>query len=86
MRLHRSCLFMSMKIVLTIVTRESSCLTCSRYDFEERLLERVLRNELVIETMLEEVHETNVKVESALKLIHADKSILVDTLNSLEKS
>ncbi|KAH3809795.1 hypothetical protein DPMN_138175 [Dreissena polymorpha] len=86
MRLDRTCIFLFMNIVLVTSAREPSCQACSRYDFEERLLERVLRNELVIETMLKETRETNVKVESAIKLLHEDRGKLADSLNGLEKS
>ncbi|KAH3809845.1 hypothetical protein DPMN_138225 [Dreissena polymorpha] len=50
MLLHMQKMFLFMNIFLATVAREPACPACSRYDFEERLLERDLRNELVIET------------------------------------
>ncbi|KAH3814859.1 hypothetical protein DPMN_143372 [Dreissena polymorpha] len=75
-----------MNVILTILAKEPSCPACSRYDFEEKLLERVLRNELAIETMLKEIRETNVNVESALNLMKDDKKKLEETLGALDKS
>ncbi|KAH3814885.1 hypothetical protein DPMN_143402 [Dreissena polymorpha] len=75
-----------MNVILAIGAKEPSCPACSRYDFEERLLERVLRNELAIETMLKEIRETNVNVESALTLMKDDRKKLEATLDALEKS
>ncbi|KAH3846343.1 hypothetical protein DPMN_088644 [Dreissena polymorpha] len=63
---------------MATVATEPSCPACSRYDFEEKLLERVLRNELVIETMLNEIRDT-------VKVIQEDRSKLEDSLNGLEK-
>ncbi|KAH3814852.1 hypothetical protein DPMN_143365 [Dreissena polymorpha] len=86
MMLYMDCLFIFMNVILAVVAKEPSCPACSRYDFEERLLERVLRNELAIETMLKEIRETNVHVESALNLMTDDTKKLEETLNALEKS
>ncbi|KAH3809790.1 hypothetical protein DPMN_138170 [Dreissena polymorpha] len=86
MGLQGTCIFLFMNIILVTSGREPSCPACSRYDFKEILLERVLRNELVIGTMLKEVRDTYVKVKSAIKLMHEDRSKLEDSLNGSEKS
>ncbi|KAH3805367.1 hypothetical protein DPMN_133670 [Dreissena polymorpha] len=44
---------------------EPSTPICSRYDHEERLSERVLRNELALETTLNDILKTNAKVVDA---------------------
>ncbi|KAH3814838.1 hypothetical protein DPMN_143351 [Dreissena polymorpha] len=75
-----------MNVISVAVAKEPSCPACSRYDFEEKLLERVLRNELAIETMLKEIRETNVKVESALNLMQGDRKKIEATLDALDKS
>ncbi|KAH3846345.1 hypothetical protein DPMN_088646 [Dreissena polymorpha] len=75
---HRKCMLPFLNIILTTFAREPSCPAFSRYDFEERLLERVIRNELVIETMLKEIRET-------VKVIKEDRSKLEESLNGLEK-
>ncbi|KAH3814841.1 hypothetical protein DPMN_143354 [Dreissena polymorpha] len=69
---------------MATVAKEPSCPTCSRYDFDEKLLERVLRNELAIETMLKEIRETNAKVEATLHLMHDDRKKLEGILDSLD--
>ncbi|KAH3814858.1 hypothetical protein DPMN_143371 [Dreissena polymorpha] len=68
------------------MAKEPSCPACSRYDFEEKLLERVLRNELAIETMLKEIRATNVNVESALNLMQDDRKKTEGILEALDKS
>ncbi|KAH3809840.1 hypothetical protein DPMN_138220 [Dreissena polymorpha] len=84
MRLQLTCMFLLKNIILATSAREPSSPACSRYDYEERLLERVLRNELSIENMLKEIRETNVKVESALKLMHEDRHNLAASKEEMD--
>ncbi|KAH3809810.1 hypothetical protein DPMN_138190 [Dreissena polymorpha] len=69
MMLQRVFVFLLMNIIQTTAAKEPWRPACSRYDYEERLLERVIRNELSMETLLKEIHETNVKIESSLKIL-----------------
>ncbi|KAH3814836.1 hypothetical protein DPMN_143349 [Dreissena polymorpha] len=85
MMLHMEFLFILMNVIFVAVAKEPSCPACSRYDFEEKLLERVLRNELVIETMLKEIREPNVIVESALNLMKDDRKKLEGIIEALDK-
>ncbi|KAH3814743.1 hypothetical protein DPMN_143253 [Dreissena polymorpha] len=61
-----------------------SCPACSPYDFNERLLERVVRYELAFDTILKEVRETIVKVDSALKVMQEDRTKMDATLDDME--
>ncbi|KAH3809786.1 hypothetical protein DPMN_138165 [Dreissena polymorpha] len=62
MRLHRTCIFLFMNIVLAKVAREPYCPPCP--SCEERLLERVIRNELAMENLQK---ETGIKLNNAIK-------------------
>ncbi|KAH3809784.1 hypothetical protein DPMN_138163 [Dreissena polymorpha] len=84
MRLQLTYMILLKNIILAKAAREPSYPTCSRYDYEERLLERVLRNELSIENMLKEIRETYVKVESALNLMHEDRHKLSAAKEEME--
>ncbi|KAH3814837.1 hypothetical protein DPMN_143350 [Dreissena polymorpha] len=74
-----------MNVILAVVAIEPSCPACSRLDFEDKVLERVLRNELAIESMLKEIRETNAKVETTLNLMHDDRKKLEGILDTLDK-
>ncbi|KAH3814742.1 hypothetical protein DPMN_143252 [Dreissena polymorpha] len=71
-----------MNVILAVVGKEPASTACSRYDFEEKLLERVLRNELAIETMLKEIRETNVNVKSTLDALDKSKNDMESKINN----
>ncbi|KAH3814849.1 hypothetical protein DPMN_143362 [Dreissena polymorpha] len=75
-----------MNVILVVVTKEPSSPACSRYDFEEKLLERVLRNELAIETMLKEIRETNLNVKSTLGALDKSKDDMDSKLTNAIRS
>ncbi|KAH3805364.1 hypothetical protein DPMN_133667 [Dreissena polymorpha] len=85
MKLQKSLCLLLNVIVLTCA-REPSSPICSRYDYEERLLERVLRNELALETTLNEIVKTNDKVLDALKQLEDGKAKLESSLAVMEKT
>ncbi|KAH3859892.1 hypothetical protein DPMN_102713 [Dreissena polymorpha] len=60
-------LFNLLHVIVATSAREPSSPICSKYDYEERLLERVIRNELALETTLKEILKTNANVVDALK-------------------
>ncbi|KAH3755705.1 hypothetical protein DPMN_190403 [Dreissena polymorpha] len=60
--------------------REPSCPVCSRYDYEERILERVLRNEMAIDNLLAEIRQTNAEVKAALNMIKEDKTEIASAI------
>ncbi|KAH3807603.1 uncharacterized protein LOC127834975 [Dreissena polymorpha] len=67
-----------LNLVVRALTMEPSCPVCSKYEYEEKLLERVLRNEHALEHTLHDIKATHAKVVDALKTIH-DKIGSVNT-------
>ncbi|KAH3755664.1 hypothetical protein DPMN_190362 [Dreissena polymorpha] len=63
--------------------REPSCPVCSRYDYEERILERVLRNEMAMDNLLAEIRKTNAEVKAGLK---EDKTELATAMTAIKKA
>ncbi|KAH3814884.1 hypothetical protein DPMN_143401 [Dreissena polymorpha] len=87
MMLHRKFIIVFMSIIHATFAVEPlcrSCPACSPYDFNERLLERVVRYELAFDTILKEVRETIVKVDSALKVMQEDRTKMDATLDDME--
>ncbi|KAH3807737.1 uncharacterized protein LOC127835623 [Dreissena polymorpha] len=74
-----------LNVIVFTCAREPSSPICSRYDYEERLLERVLRNELALETTLNEILKTNGKVGDALKDLEDGKAKVESTLAVIEQ-
>ncbi|KAH3812894.1 hypothetical protein DPMN_141337 [Dreissena polymorpha] len=81
-----------MKIVLYVLSlavislaAEPACPSCSKYHFEEMLLERVLRNELALEHTLTEIKETNTKVVDALKKIQDENNKVNTAIELMER-
>ncbi|KAH3805374.1 hypothetical protein DPMN_133677 [Dreissena polymorpha] len=74
-----------LNLIVFTSAREPSSPICSRYDYEERLLERVLRNELALETTLNDILKTNAKVVDALKQLEDGKAKVDSTLAVMEK-
>ncbi|XP_052216578.1 uncharacterized protein LOC127834604 [Dreissena polymorpha] len=85
MQLQKKCMWLLLHVIHFTCAREPSSPACSRYDYEERLLERVLRNELALETTLSEILKTNAKVVHALKLLEDGKAKVESTLAEMEK-
>ncbi|KAH3805392.1 hypothetical protein DPMN_133695 [Dreissena polymorpha] len=85
MHLQKKGLFALLHMIVATCAREPSSLICSRYDYEERLLERVLRNELALETTLNEIMKTNAKVVDALTQLEDAKTKVDSTLAVMEK-
>ncbi|KAH3755699.1 uncharacterized protein LOC127848814 [Dreissena polymorpha] len=79
-------LFYALNITVAAFAREPSCPVCSRYDYEERILERVLTNELDMKNMVKEIRETNAKVEAALNVFQEDKTELATAMIKLTKT
>ncbi|KAH3898318.1 hypothetical protein DPMN_022546 [Dreissena polymorpha] len=76
MQLRKKCLFVLLHVIVATCSIEPSSPIRSRFEFEERLLERVLKNELALTTTLNEILKTNAKVVDALK---QDEKIKVES-------
>ncbi|KAH3815730.1 hypothetical protein DPMN_144261 [Dreissena polymorpha] len=63
---------------------EPSCPVCSTYEYEVRLLERVLSNEMALTNTLNKITKTHAKVEDSLKAIQAENVKLNTAMYSLE--
>ncbi|KAH3815733.1 hypothetical protein DPMN_144264 [Dreissena polymorpha] len=53
----------------TSLAIEPLCSVCSKYEYEERLLEQILSNELAMKNTLNKITETHKQVEDSLKAI-----------------
>ncbi|KAH3805424.1 hypothetical protein DPMN_133727 [Dreissena polymorpha] len=84
MQLQMKSLWLLLHLIVAMCAREPSSPICSRYDNEERLLERVLRSELALETILNEIVKTNTKVVDALKQLEDGKAKMESTLAVME--
>ncbi|KAH3805376.1 hypothetical protein DPMN_133679 [Dreissena polymorpha] len=85
MHLQKKGLFAFLHMIVATCAREPSSPICSRYNYEERLLERVLRNELALETTLNEIMKTNAKVVDALTQLEDAETKVDSTLAVMEK-
>ncbi|KAH3898309.1 hypothetical protein DPMN_022536 [Dreissena polymorpha] len=74
----------SIAIVVKAIAPEPSCDVCSKYDYEEKLLERVIRNELVLKDTLDKITYTHAKVELTLARIKDDQVKLYEIINVLK--
>ncbi|XP_052216575.1 uncharacterized protein LOC127834603 isoform X2 [Dreissena polymorpha] len=86
MLLLRKSLLLLLSVIVATCAREPSIPICSKYDYEERLLERVLRNEFALETTHDEIAKTNAKVVDALKQLVEEKAKVESTLAVIEKN
>ncbi|KAH3693312.1 complement C1q tumor necrosis factor-related protein 5-like [Dreissena polymorpha] len=68
----------------TSLAVEPSCPVCSKYEYEVKLLERVLSNEMALANTLNKITETRAKVEDSLKSIQAENVKLNNAMLSLE--
>ncbi|KAH3787904.1 hypothetical protein DPMN_166035 [Dreissena polymorpha] len=82
MELHKK---KTVHVIVAKCAREPFSTICSRYDYEERLLLRVLRNELALETTLKDILKTNSKVVDALKQLEDGKAKVDSALSVMEK-
>ncbi|KAH3805359.1 hypothetical protein DPMN_133662 [Dreissena polymorpha] len=85
MQLQKKCVFVLLNVIVASCAREPSSPICSRYDYEERLLERVLTHELALETTLSDIMKTNAQVVDALKQLKDGKAKVESTLEVMEK-
>ncbi|KAH3773817.1 hypothetical protein DPMN_175187 [Dreissena polymorpha] len=69
----------------TASAMERSCPVYSRFDYDEKLLERVIRNEFALKDTLDKITETNSKVQEMLKQIEKDYAKLNQALHALEE-
>ncbi|KAH3730263.1 hypothetical protein DPMN_056245 [Dreissena polymorpha] len=69
----------------TVFASEPSCPVLSRYDYEEKILERVIRNELVLQTTLQSIRETNEKVIAELHALQEEKVKINAVLEIIER-
>ncbi|XP_052218609.1 uncharacterized protein LOC127836169 [Dreissena polymorpha] len=70
-----------LNLAVTSLAAEPACPVCSRYNYEEMLLERVIRNELALEHTLKDIKETNTKVVDALRKLQ-DENDKVNIANA----
>ncbi|KAH3734001.1 uncharacterized protein LOC127850758 [Dreissena polymorpha] len=77
-------IFVSTYILL--VRTDLMCQDESNHDDEERLLERVIRNELALETLLKEIKGTNEDVIKGLREMRNTKTEVGELANKLERS
>ncbi|KAH3693305.1 uncharacterized protein LOC127863110 [Dreissena polymorpha] len=68
----------------TSVAVEPSCPVCSKYEYEERLLERVLSNELALRNILNKITETQAQVEDTLKAMKAESVKINDAMHAMD--
>ncbi|KAH3807470.1 hypothetical protein DPMN_135810 [Dreissena polymorpha] len=59
-------LFNALNILVVAFETEPSCPVCLRNDYQARLLDRLLSDELDLKNMLQEIRETMSTVEAAL--------------------
>ncbi|KAH3812871.1 hypothetical protein DPMN_141314 [Dreissena polymorpha] len=81
-----------MKIVLYVLSlavislaAEPACPSCSKYHYEEMLLERVLRNELSLEHTLTVINETNTNVVDALRKLQDENNKVNTAIELMER-
>ncbi|KAH3805321.1 hypothetical protein DPMN_133621 [Dreissena polymorpha] len=70
----------------TSFSLEPSCPICSKYDFVEQLLERVIRNEFALKDALDKITATHSKVVDTLKKIDEKEMTLNESIKSLRIS
>ncbi|KAH3804586.1 uncharacterized protein LOC127836304 [Dreissena polymorpha] len=64
---------------------QRSCPICSKFDYDEKLLERVIRNDILLNDALDKITETKAKVEHVLTRIIEDNAKAVNTLDVKRK-
>ncbi|XP_052761743.1 uncharacterized protein LOC128204367 [Mya arenaria] len=71
-------------LVSVAMASEPSCPACSKYDYEEKMLERMIRMEFVFEKVLKENKALSKTVEQDLMLINEESERLHVTVDSLK--
>ncbi|KAH3805423.1 hypothetical protein DPMN_133726 [Dreissena polymorpha] len=85
MNLQKKGFLLLLDVILAFCSREPLSPTCMLYEYEERLLERVLRNEIGLENTLKDIVKTHVKVEDALKQLEDGKVQIKSTLEAMKE-
>ncbi|KAH3805344.1 uncharacterized protein LOC127834040 [Dreissena polymorpha] len=85
MQLQKKSLCLLLNVIVAMCAREPSSPICSKYDYEERLLERVIKNEFALETTLKDILKTNANVVDALKQLEDGKMQVESSLAVMEK-
>ncbi|KAH3730320.1 uncharacterized protein LOC127854268 [Dreissena polymorpha] len=83
--MERCSLVFFMYTLCTVFASEPSCQVCSRYDYEEKILERVIRNELVLQNTLQSIRETNENVIAGLQALQEEKVKINAVLKIIER-
>ncbi|KAH3812922.1 hypothetical protein DPMN_141365 [Dreissena polymorpha] len=74
-----------LNLAVTSLAAEPACPVCSRYNYEEMLLQRVIRNELVMEHTLKDIKETNTKVVDALRKLQYENGKVNIAIEAMER-
>ncbi|KAH3812936.1 hypothetical protein DPMN_141379 [Dreissena polymorpha] len=74
-----------LNLAVTSLAAEPACPVCSRYNYEEMLLERVIRNELALENTLKDIKETNTKVVDALRKLQDENDKVNIAIEAMER-
>ncbi|KAH3807239.1 hypothetical protein DPMN_135574 [Dreissena polymorpha] len=74
-----------LNLAMTAFAAEPACPVCSRYHYEEMLLERVIRNELALEQTLKDIKETNTKVVDALRKLQNENDKVNTAIELMER-
>ncbi|KAH3812933.1 hypothetical protein DPMN_141376 [Dreissena polymorpha] len=74
-----------LNLAVTSLAAEPACPVCSRYNYEEMLLQRVIRNELVLEHTLKDIKETNTKVVDALRKLQYENGKVNIAIEAMER-
>ncbi|KAH3812934.1 hypothetical protein DPMN_141377 [Dreissena polymorpha] len=74
-----------LNLVVASLAAELACPVCSRYNYEEMLLERVIRNELALEHTLKDIKETNTKVVDALRKLQDENDKVNIAIEVMER-
>ncbi|KAH3755670.1 hypothetical protein DPMN_190368 [Dreissena polymorpha] len=64
---------------------EPACQVCTRYHYEELLLERVLRNELALKQTLKDIKETSTKNAVAFRKLQDENEQVNNAIESMER-
>ncbi|KAH3805370.1 hypothetical protein DPMN_133673 [Dreissena polymorpha] len=85
MKLQKKGLLLLLNLIVAAGAREPLSPTCMLYEYEERLLERVLRNEIGLENTLKDIMKTHAKVIDALQHLEDGKVLIKSTLKAIEE-
>ncbi|KAH3805387.1 hypothetical protein DPMN_133700 [Dreissena polymorpha] len=85
MNLNKKGLLLLLNVILAACAREPLSPTCMLYEYEERLLERVLRNEIGLENTLKDIVKTHAKVEDALQRLEDGKVLIKSMVEAMKE-